>query len=241
LTSHVVLDSDPRLSDCLDCLCGNAQETLAAEAWYVGDSRLPIVARASEVAATAGRFRATCERRRLNWAVVQSVIVCPPEFNALLDKWGSKGAVLGHGLARLVERLRGALTGDDALVFCIDKHGGRNHYAAMLQNAMPDAMIVACEEGAGRSTYRALGLGRDVRFTIQPRAEAEHFCVAAASMVSKYLREVLMHEFNHFWKRHVPELKPTAGYPGDAERFFKAIDPAMQQLGIEQTAVWRQK
>ena len=241
LTSHVVADSGACLSGCLGHLCENAKETLADEAWYVGDSRLPFVATDSEVAAAVTRFRDTCERRRVGWAVVQSVIVCPREFNALLNKWESKGVVLARGLAQLVARLREAIAGDSALAFFIDKHGGRNYYAAALQDAVPDAMIVASEESAGRSSYIALGLGRDVRFTFEPRAEAAHFCVAAASMVSKYLREALMHEFNRFWRSHIPDLKPTAGYPRDAARFLKNIAPAMQRLAIDKAAVWRRK
>ena len=35
-------------------------------------------------------------------------------------------------------------------------------------------------------------------------------------MASKYLRELAMRPFNEFWSRHVPELKPTAGYPLNA-------------------------
>ncbi len=60
-------------------------------------------------------------------------------------------------------------------------------------------------------------------------------------MVSKYLREVLMREFNQFWQSHIPGLKPTAGYPGDAARFFNAIHPTAVQLGIAEAALWRKK
>jgi hypothetical protein len=60
-------------------------------------------------------------------------------------------------------------------------------------------------------------------------------------MVSKYLREVAMHQFNAFWKKHVPDLEPTAGYHGDADRFYREIRPAMRQLGIEKSAVWRKR
>ena len=60
-------------------------------------------------------------------------------------------------------------------------------------------------------------------------------------MISKYLRELLMQEFNRFWQKHVPDLKPTAGYPNDAGRFMGAIRLAMQRLGISETAVWRRR
>jgi len=65
--------------------------------------------------------------------------------------------------------------------------------------------------------------------------------VALASMVSKYVRELLMREFNAFWQQHVPGLKPTAGYPGDAARFFAAIRPAAVQLGIPEDVLWRRR
>jgi hypothetical protein len=241
LLGQGLMDAAFCLSDCLELLCPDSEAAVASEPWFGGDSRLPLVAREQDVAAAACRFRETCARRRLVWGRVHSVIVCPPAFNALVDRWGSKGAVLGHGLALLVQRLRDSIPGDEALVFHIDKHGGRNHYAATLQNAVPEAMIVASEESAGRSTYTALGLEQAARFTFQPRADAEHFCVAAASMVSKYLRELLMHEFNRFWRTHVPDLKPTAGYPGDAARFLAAVRPAVQRLGLDETALWRRK
>ena len=60
-------------------------------------------------------------------------------------------------------------------------------------------------------------------------------------MLSKYLREVLMHEFNRFWQSRVPGLKATAGYPGDAERFFDEIRPAVRRLQIEENVLWRKK
>jgi len=38
------------------------------------------------------------------------------------------------------------------------------------------------------SVYSVTGLNRAVRWTFQPRADAEHFSVALASMVRKYVR-----------------------------------------------------
>jgi ribonuclease HII len=80
-----------------------------------------------------------------------------------------------------------------------------------------------------------------VTITFQPRADSADFCVALASMYSKYLRELLMMEFNRFWRRHLPELKPTAGYPTDASRFYAAIEPILKRLAIAEGAMWRRK
>jgi ribonuclease HIII len=149
--------------------------------------------------------------------------------------------VLGQGLTELLQDLRGSLGEDEPLCFFIDKHGGRNTYAPLLQHAIGKGLVVARQESAARSVYAVLGIKQSIQITFQPRADSEHFCVALASMVSKYLREMLMREFNRFWQSQVPGLQPTAGYPGDAPRFLEAIRPAFERLKLSENAVWRRK
>jgi hypothetical protein len=50
-----------------------------------------------------------------------------------------------------------------------------------------------------------------------------------------------MGEFNRFWLEHVPGLKPTAGYPTDAARFFEAIRPRIAELGLSEATIWRSR
>src|SRR5262249_34330258 len=149
------------------------------------------LANLTDCRAAATRLTETCREQRVCWGLVRSTVVCPTRFNRLVEDTGSKGSVLGQGLADLL-LCNCTVDGDEPLHFFIDKHGGRNTYAALIQNALPDSMVLAREEGMERSTYSAVGLGRDICLTFQPRADVEHFCVALASMISKYLREVLM-------------------------------------------------
>ena len=87
------------------------------------------------------------------------------------------------------------------------------------------------------SEYRIDGLGRELRFRFLPRAEGQSMPVALASMLCKYLREVLMRQFNEYWIAKLPGLRPTAGYPSDAKRYYEAI----KHLVAEPDAVWRRK
>jgi hypothetical protein len=229
------------LAALLERACPEDHAELRAEAWYRGSHALPAEVQAEEVTGLAARFTQACTAAGIDGWEVRSAVVCPPRFNALVDAAGSKGAVLGHGLARLLHASRAALAGPEGLAFVVDKHGGRNTYAAMIQDALPGGAVVVRQEGMACSAYEVLGLGREVRLTFRPRAEAECLCVALASMASKYLRELLMREFNGFWQQHVPGLKATAGYPGDAVRFLEAIRPAAGKLGIAEAALWRRK
>jgi hypothetical protein len=229
------------LAHYIDWACPKAHPDLRQEPWYKGSSTLPVLAKYDEFRPAAERFLAACCREQVVWGLVRSVVICPARFNQILERWDSKGAVLGHGLADLLLCNRAFADGGETMHFFIDKHGGRNTYAAMLQNALPDGMVVALEESRDRSVYGVHGIAHHLRLTFQPRADVEHFTVALASMLSKYLRELLMREFNRFWQEHLPELKATAGYPGDAARFFEEIRPVASKLGIPETVLWRRR
>jgi len=228
------------LEDYLKGLCPSSDAALRCECWYRGTTALPVATEAAESAEARSRFAEACRAAGVSCGLVRGVVVCPEAFNRLTERAGSKGAVLQHALAELVRECW-RLDGDEPLTFFIDKHGGRNTYAAMLQDAVPEGMVLAHRETAACSIYSVAGAGREVRWTFQPRADSEHFSVALASMVSKYVREVLMGEFNRFWQACVPGLKPTAGYPTDARRYYEAIRPAAKRLGVSKARLWRKK
>jgi hypothetical protein len=50
-----------------------------------------------------------------------------------------------------------------------------------------------------------------------------------------------MMQFNRHWVAKVPGLKPTAGYPGDASRFFEEIRRILTTDGIDERTVWRER
>jgi hypothetical protein len=229
------------LAGCIDRLCPAAHADLRGEPWYSGTTLLPIHPDSQAFGSIAEHLNEVSKQRGVAWGLIRSIVVCPARFNALLDRWDSKGVVLSLSLTQLLQHNANPDEGAEPVSVFVDKHGGRNAYAAVLQHAYPDGIVVAREEGKDRSVYRLEGAKRAVELTFQPRADASHFCVALASMVSKYLREVLMIEFNAFWQTQVPGLQPTAGYPADAPRFLDAIRPALVKLGIAETTVWRRK
>ena len=60
------------------------------------------------------------------------------------------------------------------------------------------------------------------------KADTKYLTVALASMVSKYLREVMMESLNRHFCELCPELKPTAGYWQDGQRFMKNLSTALE-------------
>jgi ribonuclease HII len=213
---------------------------LAGEVWYTGATGVPMACNVAELHAAAARLTKACHHVGVEARFIRSVVVCTRRFNELTDTCDSKAAALAYGFTQLV-RAAIANTSTEPTAFVIDKHGGRNQYGPLLRATFADGDVRPSVEGMERSEYAVEGLDRPVRLTFTPRADLGCFPVALASMVSKYLREALMGEFNAFWQRHVPGLKATAGYPGDAGRFFEEIRAALQALGVSERQVWRRK
>jgi hypothetical protein len=227
-------------------LTANEYALVAADPWFDATATIPF-----EV--DEETFRAAL----VHWTGALSVfgpsyglqprIVTAAAFNSLIAGGKSKAVALEEGLVNYLSKVprvghQGVSNrpGDPVQVLC-DKLGGRNFYGPLLAAAFPDGWVVAERESADESRYRIENLGREVRVVFRPRADAGSVSVALASMLAKYTREVCMRQFNRFWAKHVPGLKPTAGYPLDAKRFFAEIKPAMAKLGIPDDAVWRVK
>lgn len=228
------------LQSLLEHLACDELPHLRQEAWFVGDTALPTEVTPEEFLAGSKSWRQASERKEVTWGFCRSAVVATPRFNDVVAKWDNKAAVLGIALAELIRHCL-AKTSAEPMLFVIDKHGGRDRYSALLQHAFTDGMVLGEQEGRARSHYSVEGLDRPVRITVMPKADVEQFTVALASMFSKYLRELLMREFNRYWQSHVPGLKATAGYPLDADRYYAEIRPAMAKLGIAERLVWRSR
>ena len=221
--------------------CADTLADIAGEPWFTGDEPHPVAVDLAELAVAVNGLAPARQAAGVAFHAARCVATPAPRFNALLDRWETKSAVLEQGVIALVRASLAALDGDEPVTFVIDKQGGRNYYAPLIQTALPDCWVMPRRESADVSEYTLLGLGREVGLVFRPRADSESLPVALASMLAKYLREVFMRQFNRYWLGHVPGLKPTAGYPGDAARFYEAIRPVMARLGIPESAVWRRK
>lgn len=216
------------------------EHALRDEHWFVGDLGLPCEERRDEIDAAASLFASVSAECGIEWRLVRSEIVCPPAFNELIERTGSKGAVLGQSYARLLRACLD-LAPAERLQVVADKHGGRNRYVPLLQEVFGEGWVLPRQEGMECSRYEIKGYDREIEAVFMPKADGTHFVVAAASMASKYLRETLMFEFNRWWRNEVPGVAPTAGYPQDAVRFLDDIRPALERRGWQTAKIWRSR
>jgi len=214
---------------------------IAAEPWFQPEQPLPAFLPQEQLAESVERIGIDCQKQNVRWCAIRCLATPAKRMNELLADFDSKGAVAIRGVAALLAEIVAAIPADDEVAITVDKQGGRNFYAAMIQSAFPDGWVIVQHESADESRYRVDGLDRPITLCFRPRAESASMPVALASMFSKYLREVFMHQFNQFWLTQVPGLEPTAGYPGDAARFMDAIRSKAAELGMGESSIWRKR
>lgn len=159
-------------------------------------------------------------------------VITPRRFNAWCREGQNKSDLLTESTLELVRRAVERHVGnrEPVQVFC-DRHGGRRYYGAAIARHFPSGPVDVIGEDAIESRYRfSLGgaggqseTAGEIRFTVRgDRFEP----VAMSSLVAKYLRECCMDSLNrYFARRHAGDvpLKPTAGYPVDADRFIAEV------------------
>lgn len=216
-------------------LCADDFQTrFLAEPWNQGELQpLPIDSCRDHVTEWTEQLRLAMSQSAVTLVGIRARILFPAEFNVLVAETDSKGSVLSTATLQLVRGLCDQFPGLPTSVFC-DKHGGRNRYDEVIATQFDDRFVFRLEESRERSRYRMDNL----EFCFRTKAESL-LPVALASMTAKYFREVLMHQFNRWWRLHVPDLKPTQGYPVDAKRFRSEISAAVDRLGVREECLWR--
>lgn len=229
-------------------VCGVDHEAAWRLPWHGEvDVAVPLACVRERVEEAALRFAAGLRSAGVELVALASRVVFPEEFNAEVKRHGNKSTLLTQETLKLVRAMLDRCEPGEVRIAC-DKHGGRNSYAPALgehvtEGRLTEGLVQIVRESRADSTYRWSEMcesraERRVEISFRPRSETR-LPAALASMTSKYVREATMRAWNEFWKRHLPEIRPTAGYPGDAARFRKDIGATARKLKLNHSLWWR--
>jgi hypothetical protein len=230
------------------CLSSADRERLERRPWYTGWGEVPTaVVERPELVQSASRHLAA---ESIELCRVVARVVDEQEFNLQVERLGNKAELLSRTTFQLAadlireiegEKISGARTsGATAIELWCDRHGGRRSYAGKLMEAFDGGWFQASWERAESSRYRASWSGVPMEVELRTAGDALPPC-GLASVVAKLIRELAMHQLNRFWQRHLPDLRPTAGYPVDAARFADQIGPTAANLQLERCSWWRSR
>ncbi|UJR80170.1 hypothetical protein [Sandaracinus amylolyticus] len=170
---------------------------------------------------------ARIERAGMKPVHARSAIACVRVYNRELARRGSKLCVDLELFERLLIDAR-AISEDDLLAIC-GMVGGIRRYSTYLAR-IDTTRLEVIEESRRRSIYRAPEVG-ELRFEVD--CDALHPPVALASMLGKYVRELLVERQGRFYRGHEPALPIASGYHDPVTaRFVEATTLLRRKLAI---------
>ncbi|HEV7300590.1 MAG TPA: hypothetical protein VGN72_14595 [Tepidisphaeraceae bacterium] len=222
-------------------VAGHATVDLAGYPWYAAaEPAFPLNLDAMSVQLFANGLKAEMERAGARPVHLAARVVCEGQYNRMVEATRNKSSVLFSTAAIHLDTLIRTYADQGLVIFC-DRQGGREHYGSLLRLMFEDWSLEIERERDGHSAYCLLRGERAVRIIFCEKAEAQCMPVAIASMLSKYLREALMGRFNAYWRTHLPDVQPTAGYYGDGNRFLADIDLKRRELGFSDAMLVRSR
>lgn len=207
--------------------------------WYALPSPpLPRACGETEIGMAGNTLAASLAEAGLSLCAIEARVLTAPDLNARYARGANKAEVVQDVLGDLLRTLAGRFP-EEPVRMVLDRQGGRIRYAPFLTDVFEGAWVEVLEERAAGCAYALRAGGREIGVTIRPKADADHLPVAWASMVAKYLRELLMESLNRYFQARCPGLRATAGYHGDAPRFLDTIRPYLREAGVEESLLWR--
>jgi ribonuclease HII len=204
---------------------------VATRPWFAGGTTLPVAHGADELRIARARVDRALRAAGIRCEALRCEAIDAGAFNQAVAACGNKAQVNFDAAVRMVRAVWDRFPGAHPRVM-VDRHGGRVHYAESLAAAFEGAEVETVAETATLSRY-TLRRGAD-RLTVSFAQEGDgrFLPVALASMAAKYVRELLMLRLNGFFRARLPDLRPTAGYYGDARRYVTEIKPLMRELRL---------
>ncbi|MHC4220314.1 MAG: ribonuclease H family protein [Planctomycetota bacterium] len=206
--------------------------------WFASPTNLPVGFTADQLGIARARLQRSLDGAAVRCEAVWCEAIDAADLNRQLTETGSKATVNFAAAMRMVEAVWHRWP-DAHPRIVIDRHGARVSYARLLEQCLPgaEAEVVAETPTLSRYVVRRGDSQLTVSFAVD--GDERFFPIALASMTAKYVRELLMLRLNRFFRRALPQLRPTAGYHGDARRYVTEIKPVMEKLGLSSAELVR--
>lgn len=208
-------------------------EQMSQYAWYGGaDLTLPAENRVEDLRTQSNALAMNLASAGVRFRGAFVELLCEGHYNRLVGATRNKAVVLFGQTTRLVQRVADHV-GARPLRVWVDRQGGRIGYGRPLMTAFQDVRLDVLEESEDRSGYRLIRRPASWVIRFVRKGETHHLPVALASIISKYIRELCMICFNRYWRQHVPDLRPTAGYYQDGQRFLADIAAVVERERVD--------
>jgi ribonuclease HII len=229
-----VLDKHPAsVTALIKFICPDCLDRLKTYPWYQGLDQHELLINDPDKTIAAKVFIKDTAQAGISLLDMHSKCLDVAHYNSLNQVVRNKSNVLFTETCSLLQRAFDLYEQDDFQVV-IDRQGGRTHYRDSLQRMFPDYDMTILLENENLSSYQMRAGDRKLRVHFVVRADGKCMPVSLASMLSKYVRELLIMNLNAFFIDMCKEIKPTAGYWQDGTRFINEVKARLPKLKINE-------
>ncbi len=241
LTMLRCLGKEPRtLSEIIEVLCPSSLERLNEYPWHKNMQTFALSKNTADRAVAAAAFSSDLIANGMSLLDVRSCCLDVAHYNAMVEAVKNKASVLFTAVAQLIKNAYDSCPQEE-LQIIIDHQGGRVRYRPSLQKMFPDMEMKILKESPTLSSYELQEGSKTMRLHFVVGADGRYMPVSLASMVSKYLRELLIGNMNEYFAGFSADLKPTAGYWKDGLRFINDLKTTLPHVHFDSNQLIRSR
>ncbi|MBN1807113.1 MAG: hypothetical protein JW837_17830 [Sedimentisphaerales bacterium] len=220
------------LVELIGLLCPEFLERLSSYPWYREAGGHCLSADAGDRAIISNVLTDDMASNGMKLLEMKSYCLDVGYYNKMVAAVKNKANVLFSSTCQLIKRALDNC-GSEELQIVVDRQGGRIHYRQHLQRMFGDMELKILCESPADSSYEMKGGGKRMRLHFVVGADRRFLPVSLASMISKYLRELLIHNINRYFAGFHSGLRPTAGYWKDGLRFIEDLKVNIPNLQVD--------
>ena len=223
LAAFSCLGKEPdTLIELIKLLCPDSLEQLNDYPWYRDADSHRILVDDADKAIASAVLADDIASNGIKLLELKSCCLDVTYYNKMMSSVKNKASVLFTATSQLIKNAFDNFAGND-LQIMVDRQGGRVRYRKNLQRMFPEMELKILCESPQISSYELQTGDKSMRLHFVVDADDRFLPVSLASMVSKYLRELLVYNINRYFVGHCADLKPTAGYWKDGLRFIEDL------------------
>jgi ribonuclease HII len=226
------------LTELLMVLCPTCIERLRGYPWHKGIDEGCLSTGIADGRIASAVFADDLSANGMRLLEIKSDCIDVAHYNKMVSAVRNKASVLFTATAGLIEQAFSRFGGDDLQVV-VDRQGGRTHYQKVLQRMFPGMDLTILRESQAVSSYELRAAGKRMRLHFTVGADDRFLPVSLASMVSKYIRELLIGDMNRYFAGFDADLKPTAGYWTDGLRFIEDLKTNLPHVQVDSNQLIR--
>ena len=226
------------VSELLSVLSPDSLQRLKVYPWYRNITEHKILADKTDIGIASSMLGQDMFSNGLDLLGLKSRCLDVAHYNRLVSASRNKASVLFAATSELIQKALEDF-GQRQLQIIVDRHGGRMRYQRLLQRSFSGMDLKIISENSKSSSYELKSKDKKMRVHFAVGADKRYLPVSLASMVSKYVRELLVENINRYFAGHYGQLKPTAGYWKDGLRFIEDLKRYIPNVQYESNQLIR--